>query len=205
MIKNIIFDIGGVILNWDLDEMLNYFTDKEEEQKFIYDNIFNSEEWVKGGLIDLGAISQYDFVSRIKEKTNHINDKLVEDVILNYYKTLHVKKEVINLIKKLKEQGYNVYVLSNINDYIIEKINAKSFLELTDGYVLSYQVKKIKPNKEIYDILLNKYNLNSKESLFIDDLDENIKTANKLGIKGRKVIKNSYEDILNILKEYSVL
>lgn len=74
--------------------MLNYFTDKEEEQKFIYDNIFNSEEWVKGGLIDLGAISQYDFVSRIKEKTNHINDKLVEDVILNYYKTLHVKKEV---------------------------------------------------------------------------------------------------------------
>ena len=203
--KNIIFDIGGVILNWDLDEMYNYFTDKEEEKQFIYENIFDSDEWIKGGLIDLGIISQYDFVDRIKEKTNHTNDKLVEDFILYYYKTLHVKEEVVNLISDLKDKGYNVYVLSNINDYIIDKTGAKRFLDLTDGYVLSYQVNAIKPNEEIYKILIDKYNLNPNESLFIDDIDKNIETANKLGIKGRKVIKNSYEDIINVLKEYKVL
>ena len=204
MINNIIFDIGGVILHWDINEMINYFVSDEEDKKFIYNKIFDTEEWV-GGLLDKGSISQYDFIKIIQEKTDHKKDNLVETFILNYYKMYHVKDDVIDIMKLLKERGYKVYVLSNINDYTEEKINAKNFLDIIDGYVLSYQVHEIKPDEHIYKILIDKYNLNPKESLFIDDVLENIIAANKLGINGRTVEKNSTEDILNILKEYKVI
>ena len=204
MINNIIFDIGGVILHWDINEMINYFVSDEEDKKFIYNKIFDTEEWV-GGLLDKGSISQYDFIKIIQEKTDHKKDNLVETFILNYYKMYHVKEDVIDIMKLLKEKGYKVYVLSNINDYTEKKINAKNFLDIIDGYVLSYQVHEIKPNEQIYKILIDKYNLNPKESLFIDDVLENIIAANKLGINGRIVEKNSTEDILNILKEYKVI
>ena len=140
--------------------MIDYFTKNKEEKKFIYDNIFDSDEWCKGGLLDKGLISQYDFMNIIKDKTNHIKDDLVEKFILEYYKLYYVKEDVINIMKLLKEKGYKVYVLSNINDYIVDKINAKEFLDIIDGYVLSYQVNEIKPYDSIYNILLNKYKTN---------------------------------------------
>lgn len=205
MIKNIIFDIGGVILHWDLNEMINYFTSDEEEKKFISDNIYDTPEWRKEGLIDIGYISQYDFIKIIQDRTNHIKDELVEKFILGYYKLFYINEEVINLIKVLKDKGYKVYVLSNINKYVEDRINAKRFLNIIDGYVLSYQVHQIKPNDSIYNTLINKYKLNPNESLFIDDIEENTKAANKLGIKGRAVKRNSYKDIINVLKEYKIL
>ncbi len=205
MIENVIFDIGGVILDWDLEYMLDEFAKTEEERKFIRDNIFYTDEWALKGLIDIGYISQYDFISNVQERTGHVNDEFVSNFILNYYKTFHIKEDVVSLMKELRNKGIKVYVLSNINDYIHNKINADSFLNETDGYVLSYQVHTIKPDEDIYKILIDKYNLDPSKSLFIDDVDANILSAHKLGIKGRGVIKNSYEDILNVLKEYGVL
>lgn len=203
--KNIIFDIGGVILHWDMDELLDEFANNEEERKFIYNNIYDTKEWAKEGIIDIGYITQYDFIKIIQDKTNHTNDSLIEDFILNYYKLFYIIDDVINLMKKLKDKGYKIYVLSNINDYITERIDMKRILEYTDGYILSYQVHKVKPNIDIFEELLNKYNINPNESLIIDDNADNLKTANKLGIKGRNIIKNSYEDILKLLEEYDVV
>lgn len=204
MINNVIFDIGGVILDWDLEYMLD-MCKNEEEKEFVKENIFYTPEWANGGLLDTGSITQYDFIANVQERTNHVNDKFVSDFILGYYKTFHVKEEVLSLIDKLREKGIKVYILSNINDYICDKIDANKFLDKVDGYVLSYQVHEIKPNKKIYEILIDKYKLDPSKSLFIDDVMDNIKSANELGIKGRQVIKNSYVDILNILSEYKVL
>jgi HAD superfamily hydrolase (TIGR01509 family) len=76
---------------------------------------------------------------------------------------------------------------------------------LFDGIVLSYQIHKIKPYDSIYEYIINKYNLNPEESLFIDDKKSNIDTANKFGIKGRAVKPNDVEDVKQVLKEYEVL
>ena len=205
MIENIVFDIGGVILDWDIEYILDTFASNDLEKNFICDNIFNSPEWALEGLIDIGYISQYDFIKNVCDRTNHVNDSLVEKVILNYYQTFHIKEDVISLMKDLKNMGYKVYILSNINDYICEKMNIRNILKDIDGYVLSYEVHEIKPNAAIYKILLDKYNLEASKTLFLDDVEKNILTANKLGIQGRKVIKNSSIDIFNVLKEYRVL
>ena len=71
--------------------------------------------------------------------------------------------------------------------------------------VLSYKIHEIKPYKPIYEYLLSTYNLNPEECLFLDDRLDNMDTANSLRIKGRKVNKDDYNDIINVLEEYSIL
>ena len=205
MIKNIVFDIGGVILHWNLGEMINAFTSIDEEKAFIKEYIYNSPEWAIDGLIDIGYITQEDFVKNVQERTNHKYDKLTLDFILNYYKLFHIKEDVVDIIKKLKSNGYNVYILSNINKYVTDRIGIDKLLNIVDGAVLSYLIHEIKPGEEIYKYLLNEYNLNPGETIFIDDMKNNIDTANKLGIIGKKVERNSTKDIIDVLNEFDLL
>ena len=77
MIKNIIFDIGNVILNFNIKEVLQKFTSNKIEQKFILKNIINSPEWLGNALIDTGYISREDAIEIEKDRTKHSNDKLI--------------------------------------------------------------------------------------------------------------------------------
>ena len=79
IIKNIIFDIGNVILNFNIKEVLQKFTSNKIEQKFILKNIINSPEWLGNALIDTGYISREDAIEIVKDRTNHCNDKLIVD------------------------------------------------------------------------------------------------------------------------------
>ena len=205
MIKNVVFDIGGVILYWNIDEMIDAFTNVDDEKEFIKKYIYDSPEWTKEGLIDIGYITQDDFVKNVQERTNHKYDKLAENFILNYYKLFHIKEDVVDIMKKLKTNGYNVYILSNINKYVTDRIGIDELLSDVDGAVLSYLIHEIKPGEEIYKYLLKKYDLNPSETMFIDDMQANIDTANKLGILGKKVERNSTEDIIDVLNELDLL
>ena len=126
------------------------------------------------------------------------------DLSVNHINFIDVKDNVLDLIKRLKYNGYKVYLLSNTNKKAMAKHNEKQLEDLVDGAVLSYQVHSVKPHLGIYKELLNKYNLNPSESIFIDDRKANIDTANKLGIIGVKVKPNSYEDVIDSLKKYNV-
>ena len=75
---------------------------------------------------------------------------------------------------------------------------------MVDGYVLSYLEHQIKPYESIYNTLINRYILNPKESLFIDDKYENVKTANRLGIMGKSVKPDNYNSIIELLAEYNI-
>ena len=204
MIKNIIFDIGNVILNFNLDEILPKFTKNIEEQKFILDNIINSPEWLGYALIDTGYINKEDAIEIVKDRTNHINDKIISDFWNNYNDYALVNDDVIKLIRKLKQNNYKIYLLSNINHYTHDYIKKSSLLDIVDGFVLSYIEHKIKPFNSIYNTMINRYNLNPNESLFIDDKEENVNTANRLGILGKKVEPDNYNSVIELLKEYNI-
>ena len=205
MIKTVIFDIGNVILNFDIDEILKKYSDNEEERVFIKNNVYNSPEWTGLGLIDIGYISLEEAAEQIKDRTNHENDRVVDDFLSSYMDIAYVDKRVIDLIYKLKESGYKVYILSNISKQITEKLNIDQVFKDIDGYVLSYEYHQIKPYKSIYETLINKYNINPEEALFVDDRKDNMDTANSLGIQGHNVVKNSYNSILDLLREYNVV
>ena len=152
MIKNIIFDIGNVVLDFNLLNVLSSFTENKEEQEFILDNIINSPEWLGYALIDTGYIKREDAIEIVKDRTNHTNDKLISDFWNTYNDYASVNENVITLIKKLKANNYGVYLLSNINPYMYDFVKPSGLFDIVDGYALYYLEHKVKPNESIYNL-----------------------------------------------------
>ena len=201
--KNIVFDFGNVIITFNEDEIISKFTKDPKEKEFLIKNVIHSPEWVENGLIDTGYLSKEYAADIINDRTNNEYKDLVKDFLVNHHNYMYIQDEIIEIIKNLKEKGYKIYMLSNTTEDTYEK-HIKNIEYLFDGIVLSYRIHHIKPNNAIYEELINKYNIDPKETLFIDDREDNIKTANKYGIKGRKVNKNDVEDIKQVLKEYEI-
>ena len=177
MIKNIIFDIGNVILQFDIKEVIPNFTKKESEKQFIINNIINSPEWLQYSLIDTGFISREQAIEIVEDRTNHINDELIEKFWYRYNDYSFINDNVIDIIKELKEKDYKIYLLSNINSHTYNHIKDNKLFNLVDGYVFSYIEHQVKPYVGIYNTLLERYKLIPRECLFIDDNIKNIKTA----------------------------
>lgn len=205
MIKNIIFDIGNVILTFNIKDVLSRFTNILDEKKFIMDNIINSPEWLGNALIDTGFITREDAIEIVKDRTNHINDELITKFWNGYNDFAKVDNRVLDLIEKLRDKGYKIYLLSNINPYTHEVVKSSGLFELVDGYVLSYKEHMVKPYISIYKTLLERYQLLPEESVFIDDNQNNINTGNSLGLISCKVEQDEYESIVKVIKELNLM
>ena len=204
MIKNIIFDIGNVITHFNEDEVLKSYSDDKNVQEFLRENVIYSPEWVQYGLIDLGYISLENMGNAICDRTNHVHDDLVMDLSMNHARFIEVQDKVLELIEKLRKNGYKVYILSNTNEVAMKRHDEKGLTNKVDGHVYSYEVHKLKPYIGIYKELLDKYNLNPSECIFLDDRKENIITACNLGIHGENVEANNYNSLIDSLKKYNI-
>lgn len=203
-IKNIIFDIGNVILNFDVMDILPKFTTNDNEKRFILDTVINSPEWLQYALIDTGYISRSDAISILEDRTNHKHDELIETFLTGYTKYSLINENVIDIIENLKNNGYRIYLLSNINKHTHDSIRSSKLFTLVDGYVFSYLEHKVKPYESIYLELLSRYELEPNECLFIDDKEQNVITANSLGILGKAVLPDNLDSVKQLLAEYEI-
>lgn len=203
MIKNIIFDLGNVIINYDPKQIITYFTDKEDEMRYLYEEIFKSPEWT---LMNLGEFTIEESIVAINKRNHFTYDKLTQVFLKEWHKKQPINIDVVELAKKLKKSGYGLFVLSNMANSTFQYFKDNEFFSLCSGIVISAQVHLRKPDERIYRFLLEKYHLNPEECLFIDDDDtgKNYETANKIGIQGRRIVPNQLEDIINLLSEYDV-
>ena len=101
MIKNIIFDLGNIIINGDQEQIISSFTKNEEEAIFIKEQIFNSPEWK---ILDLGEITNNEAITRIQERNDSKYSGLTELFLHEWYKRRPTNEETINIAKKLKKQ-----------------------------------------------------------------------------------------------------
>ena len=203
MIKNIIFDLGNVIIKGSNVKTLMHFTNDEKVAKDLIQYIFKTEEWK---LLDLGNISKEEAIIRMQEKAPKEYAKLIEEVMNRRCEYLIVNKDTIEVAKKLKEKGYHIYVLSNMAAFTYEYFQEIDFFKLCDGIMISAYEHLVKPDEKIFMTLLDRYQLSPEECLFIDDDDtgKSLETANKLGILGRRVKPNDSQDVLTLLKEYKI-
>ncbi|MEG0307155.1 MAG: HAD family phosphatase [Clostridium sp.] len=180
MIKNVIFDIGNVLLSFNPMEYLRRKIDNEGKVQKIYEEIFLSEEWL---MLDRGIITEIEAVDRLCSR--HKEDaELINIAMDNWYELLKPIEEAVNGLEELNNRGYNLYYLSNFHDMAFKEINkTHGFFKLFHGGVVSYEEKLLKPEKEIYERLVERYKIIPKESIFIDDTKLNVEAAKRLGFK----------------------
>ena len=201
MIKNIIFDLGDVIVDYNPDDYLKQFNLQNEEIEFLKKEIFNGIEWNKADKGEYKNIT--DLVSSLCIRIPKYKDIIPEILTDNYAEAQTIRKPEENLFFKLNASEFRMFILSNTPKYAIDYLKKKTeIFNLTEGEVYSFEEGVLKPDKQIYIKLLNKYNIIPNESIFIDDNPNNIKTANELGIHGivfknLEQCKKELEEIIN--------
>lgn len=204
MIKNIIFDLGNVIINYNQEKIIKSFTLNKDEHDYIIEQIFKSPEW---HMMDLGTITNQEAANIINQRNSFKYEDLTNEFLNNWYKVQIVNKDVVELAKKLYEKGYKLYVLSNMANLTYEFFKKEEFFQLCDGIIISAYEHIKKPDKKIFEVLMSRYKLKPQECIFIDDDDtgKSYNTANEMGIFGRRVLPNNAQDIEMMLKENDII
>jgi epoxide hydrolase-like predicted phosphatase len=189
MIKNIIFDLGNVLISFRPSEYFNRKNYPENIKDKILSDIFESEEWLQ---LDNGEITTQEVIDSIASKSTLTKAEIAHIFNLRADLIFPLDQNA-NLLPELKKQGYKLYFLSNFPADLFEEVTkGYFFFKYFAGGVISADAKFSKPDSRIYKILLEKYSLNPEECLYIDDLEINVKAAEALGMKGL-VTKGSLE------------
>ena len=182
MIKNIIFDIGGIILEWGNNPLIELLNKTDYEVNKICKIIYGDSRFKE---CILGNLSQFEYMKQIMNENPKYSDDIKKILSEEYQeKALPVIKENLEKVFEFKNKGYKIYFLSNITDVSYNYLKNKlKILDLIDGGVYSFKEHTKKPDKKIFDILIKRYNLNKDETIFFDDSVKNVKSGNEYGIK----------------------
>lgn len=191
MIKNIILDVGGILFDdsrQNIERVLNKNCDSFFKK--AYGNTFTN--------CLLGEMIVQEHVDLLKDDENYEDIKFLLKRE-NLCKSYPLIEKNFNYVKELKKKGYKLYLLTNITEdsfnYMNETINID---KIFDGGIYSYQEHLMKPNYDIYELLINKFKLKKDETIFFDDKEKNVVAANEIGIKA--VEFKSVSDIENNLE-----
>ncbi|CCB87049.1 HAD family hydrolase [Parachlamydia acanthamoebae] len=173
----VIFDLGRVLFNWNPYQSAQDLIQSDPSFDLAIYTITQTPFW---NLFDLGYISSKEMIEYFSEKfpSHHLSlffEKVKEDLTIIDFG--------LEVLEKAQKKGCRTYILSNLSGEFHEWLTHKyPFLQTFNGAVFSYQIHKMKPDFQIYRYLLDKYQLNPQNCLFIDDLEVNVFSAEKVGI-----------------------
>ena len=183
--KNVIFDFGNVLARFYPPELTAAVVSDQAVNDAIRDIVFDRLYWDK---LDDGSMREPDIKEAIRPRVAPEHYAVACDVIDKWVQSLTPVDSMPQLAIDLKAKGANLYLLSNISPCFADEYKNNPWIaELFshfDGLVFSGAIGLVKPNKEIFDYLLDRYNLKAEECIFIDDNAKNIEAANKVGIEG---------------------
>ena len=200
MIKNIIFDMGGVLIDYNPEKTVKEHFSKEHGE-IVLREILRNSVWTDK---DRGIIFP-DEIMEIKKNVipAEILDK-VSGMVHNFYPCMPPFEKMYDFIKVLKENGYGIYLLSNASGDFYERISGIPALSLFDGYLISADYKLLKPEKEIYLALYEKFSLKPEECYFIDDVQANIDGAKAAGMDGHCYYHGDIEILRKAMAEKGI-
>lgn len=179
-ITTVILDIGKVLVEFDWKSYIANCGYTDEINEELGNIIFNNPKWKER---DRGHREEIEYQEMFISMAPHL-EKEIKEIFKNIINIVEVYSFSTEWVKSLKDQGLKVYLLSNYSKASFENDLSKfDFINYVDGGVISYEVKYVKPEIEIYQKLLNKYSINPNEAVFLDDVIENLETARILGIE----------------------
>lgn len=182
MIRNIIFDMGNVLIHWRPEIFLERMGISEEDGALLMREVFGSVEWIQ---TDRGTLSMEEGITaeclRLPERLHGA----VRELTLNWWKDHLLPMEgAAELVRELKGMGYGIYLLSNAKTDLHQYFQRIPGSEHFDGIIVSADWKLLKPQPELYQVLLREYGLKAEECFFTDDLNINIEAAVLVGMSG---------------------
>lgn len=182
MIKNLVFDFGNVLIEWNPAKILAAFVEDEEDRKRVKTAVFGSGIWAQ---TDIGELSLKQAIRKAQKLLDGSYAPTVEAVFTRWYEVIDSYYQLQEKIFEWVQMGYSIYILSTTSEifYIVENAGLLPMTKVLTGKILSYEVGCAKPDKSIYQKLLTQYTLQASQCVFIDDLQVNLDTAKSLGFE----------------------
>lgn len=202
MIRNIVFDVGKVLIGWSPEKSMDMIGFTAEEKQAVMKALFTDISiWNEE---DRGVKSReemFDFLIGMAPEIGDLIRRFYENAVISVTPMDYSR----DWIMALRSAGYRVYVLSNFGEYAQKRaveLGAINFMDLLDGYIYSYMIHEIKPDRAIYDALVEKYGLKADECVFVDDVERNVQGALAAGMQG--LLFTGYEDACDKLRQMGV-
>jgi putative hydrolase of the HAD superfamily len=167
--RNVIFDVGGVLLDWNPDQVLKGYYAEPAERAVMQQAIFHHADWLE---VDRGALTEEELLQRIARRLGRPVPELT-----GLFGT-------VALLHSLATRGVPLYCLSNMPLGTFTYLRGRfGFWELFRGIVISGEIRLVKPQPEIFQYLLDRYDLSAADTVFIDDYPVNVEAARALGLQ----------------------
>ena len=177
-IRNVIMDLGGVMLEWNPDHLLTPIQPEPGLRAQLRSEIF-SHDW---HLFDRGRLTEEELIQRLQIVTGQTRDQVCR-IMQAVRGALLEKSETVKLVRALQQHGYALYCLSNMPVPMYEHLRRQhTFWDVFRGVVISGEIQMMKPEPEIYRHLLERFGLQARESVFVDDMQVNVDAAMAVGL-----------------------
>jgi putative hydrolase of the HAD superfamily len=177
---NIVFDLGGVVFNWKPEAIIRSIFNGTDTQDLVRRKVFEHIDWVE---LDRGSISLEQAIDRGAARTG-LRAEDIERLLRAVPPFLTPIETTVELIQELSSTRNRLFVLSNMHLASIAYLEQRhTFWDVFEGIVISSRVKMVKPEIQIFEYLLDQYQLNPNDTVFIDDLQENLAAASSIGIQ----------------------
>jgi len=178
-VRNVIFDLGGVVLDWNPDHIVSRFQPVVELRASFKAALFGHADW---RMFDRGTLTESELIERLEPRVGRPRQEVI--AILDAVRDSLVEKpETVQLLRALQARGTPLYCLSNMPATVYTHLRRRhNFWDAFSGIVISGEVKMMKPEPAVFTHLLDTFNLRPEESVFIDDVLANIDGARKSGL-----------------------
>lgn len=202
MIKNIIFDMGGVLIRFDPLYFIERLGVAGEDVQLLYREVFRSVEWVQ---LDRGTLSDNEAVDRIMQRIPPHLREATQKLVAMWDRPILPIDGMADFIRELKTAGYGIYLLSNASYRQHDYWPRVPGHDLFDGTLISADVHLLKPEAEIYHLMLEKFSLKGEECIFVDDNASNIEAAINCGIHAEVFHGNTAQLRHILVEKYGIL
>ena len=194
MIKNIVFDMGNVLVKWVPETFMKGCSETAKE--LLGKEIYYSENWLR---LDRGELSEEELTELVCERipeSYHADAKK----LIRWYDMSSQIDGMEELVKELKDRGYKIYLLSNTSKVFYSFKELFPVIKLFDGTFISADHGILKPDRQIFSMFCDKFSLSPRECVFVDDSQANVKSASEEGFTGITFSGNAEELKMELVK-----
>ena len=182
MIRNIVFDMGQVLIHWTPQQFTQSMPLSREEKELLHREVFRNVEWV---MLDRGTITEEDAAASMCRRLPEKLHPYARELVTGWWKNPRKPMEgMARLVRELKENGYGIYLLSNASLRLRTYFPWIPGSECFDGLFVSAEHRLLKPQHEIFETFLQTFALDPAQCFFIDDGPANVEGALRAGMAG---------------------